>query len=299
MRKLLLLGLVLPLLGLLPACLPRLSPNVQLTAGIEYGLGYVESGNGEFRLDPLLMDMLEPTNIEAENRPAILLIHGGSFESGSRKDEELVYFADKLASAGYVCFLSDYRVKGDGPPPAPDDFRVVNVVDIRIGLEDAVHAAFVDAKTALRFIRANAIDLGVDPGRIAVFGTSAGAFAAIAAGVSPVLDFAGDEGLPIPPENNFTVDPRAQAIISFWGSASPVIDDFDASDPPILVVHGTNDTQLGTFYTEALAIIERASVVGMTYRIHTLIGEGHGPWDATWEGKPLHELTLAFLADFL
>lgn len=290
---------VLPLLGLLSACPPRLSPNVQMTEAIEYGRGYVKARDGGFRLTPLYLDLLEPTNIEPENRPAVLLIHGGSFEGGSRKDGDLVYFADKLASAGYVCFLSDYRVKGDSPPPAPDDFRLVDLGGFRIGLEDAVHAAFVDAKTAMRFIRANAQVFGVDPRRIAVFGESAGAFAAIAAGVTSALDFAGDEGLPIPPENNFTADPRAQAILSFWGSAAPVLDEFDASDPPILVVHGTNDTQIGTFYTEALAIIDRAAVVGMTYRIHTLLGEGHGAWNATWNGKPLHQLALDFLADFL
>ena len=287
------------MLTLLPACPPRLSANVHLIEDVEYGLGYVEGGNDDYTLKSLLLDILEPTDGPVENRPALLLIHGGSFEGGSRKDEDLVAFADKLASAGYVCFLSDYRVSDDNPPPAPEDFRAYDLGGIRIGIEDAVHAAFVDAKTALRFIRKNAAAFGVDPQRIGVFGESAGAFAAIAAGVSPALDYVGDEGLEIPAENNPSVDPRAQVILDFWGSASPVLNDFDVADPPILVVHGTSDTQLGTFYTEAVAIINRADEVGMTYRFHGLFGEGHGAWDATWDGKPLHQLAREFLEDYL
>ena len=294
-------ALVLAAVLALAGCPPRLSHNVKRTEDLVYGAGHVWDARVEtYRLAELLFDLLEPTDIPAENRPAICMVHGGSFEGGSRKDEDLLLFADALASRGYVCFLIDYRVLGNNPPPAPEDLQLVDLGGFRLGIEDAVRAAFVDTKTALRHIRAFAADYGVDPERIAVFGESAGAFAAIAAGVTDPDAFADDgPGFDVPPENNPGVDPRPGAVLDFWGSARPVLDDFDAADPPILVVHGTSDTQLGTFYTEALAIINRCDDVGIPRRIHSLLGEGHGAWDAAWNKKPLWLLAYEFLEDYL
>lgn len=288
---------LLPVLGaafILAGCPPRLSRNVDLTEDLVYGRGYVAADvkAETFALRDLYFDLLEPNDIPRENRPAVLLIHGGSFEGGTRKDEDLVDFADTLASNGYVCFLSDYRLMGD-QPPAPEPYAESE-------LESAVHAAFVDAKVALRYIRANSAAYGVDPERIAVFGESAGAFAALAAGVTDETDFASDgPDFPVPPENNPDMSARVDAAIDFWGSASPVLDEFDPADPPIMIVHGTNDFTFGTFYTEALAIVDACKEQGIPYRLHTLLGEGHGAWDTEWDDRNLAELALEFLAEYV
>lgn len=281
--------------GFLAGC-PRFqfSPNVAITRALVYGLGYVQDGEpGSYRLKDLLFDLLEPTDIPDSNRPAILMIHGGGFDGGSREQDDLVAYADALASEGYVCFLMDYRLQGDRPP-APDGFNETELIR-------AVHAAFVDAKVAIRHIRANSAAYGINPNRIAVFGESAGAFAALAAGVSDATDFLNDgSALPVPEENNLLTDPRPQAVIDFWGSADPVLDEFDGTDPPILVVHGLLDQNLGTTYIPSVTNIASAcDFYGVDCRFVTLVTAGHGAWDETFEGQTLAELSLDYLREVL
>ncbi|HPX42374.1 MAG TPA: alpha/beta hydrolase [Candidatus Hydrogenedentes bacterium] len=164
------------LLALLPALVtgcpkPLFSDNVVRTSDLVYGAGYVEDDTAElgYRLKDLYFDLIEPTDVPATNRPAVLMIHGGSFLTGTKTDENLVRAANGLATKGYVCFLIDYRLDGDKPPTEkswqPD---TEGTKDLNIPSLAAVRAAFVDAKTAMRHIRANSATYGIDPGRIAI-----------------------------------------------------------------------------------------------------------------------------------
>jgi len=287
------LGLPFLLLGLTGCPDVRLARNVSYTKDIVYGLGYVDpSGDGqEYELRELKLDILEPKDIPAINRPGVLLLHGGGFQGGRRDGRDMVRFANELASAGYVCFLAEYRLEGDNPPaPAP----------IAQSIERAAHAAFVDAKVAMRHIRANASAYGVNPDRIGIFGESAGAIAAIAAGISDAGDFSNDGvHFPVPQENHPAFSPTPNVIISFWGSAAPVIDQFDPFDPPMLVVHGVLDTQPATFFTEALRIREACRANNIPLVFIALISEGHRAWNAVYRGKSLPEHTIEFLKEYL
>jgi hypothetical protein len=296
----LLLACVLTGAGLfLQACGPNLSDGVGFESDLVYGKGYFRQRDGDFELQDLYLDVIFPEDAPG-NQPAVCMVHGGGFTGGSREDEELVALADRLASAGYVCFLIDYRLAGE-PPPAPPPYDDLEIP--LFGLDElvpAAHAAFVDTKVALRHIRANADRYGIDPRRIAVFGESAGAFAALAAGVSDPEDFFNDGmGYPVPPENNLSVNPKPQAVIDFWGSASFVLDEFDPSDPPIMIVHGVLDTQPGTFYINALNIRDACVENNIPYTFYTLPFEGHGAWEATVNDKDLATLALEFLETHL
>lgn len=265
----------------------QLSPNVQRTANVEYGQGYVRRGDPQLR--PLFLDILAPTDAPEGPKPGLLLIHGGNFTGGSRRDPELIRFADALASRGYVCFLSDYRLAGEDPP-APPPFDDVPV-------ERAAHAAIVDAKAALRFIAANAAQYNVDVERIAVLGESAGATAALAAGMAPEGAFVQDApALPVPEANHPSTSIRPAAVIEFWGSADQILDQITAGDPPLMIAHGTADTNPGTSFQEAKAIVDRCVEVGLQYEFHPLQGADHGAWNARVNGKGLPELTASFLA---
>jgi len=271
----------------------RIARNVDYTKNVVYGLGYVDpEGEGRnFELRELRFDILEPNDIPAINRPALLLLHGGAFRGGSRDQSDLVRFANELASAGYVCFLAEYRLMRDNPP-APG-----HIAD---PAERAAHAAFVDAKAAMRHIRARAADYGVNPDRIGVFGESAGAIAAFVVGISGAGDFSRDGSqFPIPAENFPAFSPVPQVIIGFWGSAAPVLDQFDPFDPPIMVVHGLLDTQPGTFYREALNIRSAARANDIPFTLHTLVSHGHRAWTAVHQGKSLAAHTLDFLEEHL
>ncbi len=277
-------------------CPSTFSPNVTYTTNLTYGSGYVSKAGteGEYQLKPLPFDLLAPNDLSGILKPAVVMIHGGGFTGGSRADDDLLLVANRLASQGYVCFLTDYRLIGDGPPPA-GDFPKYDFPS-----PDAVRAAIVDAKTALRYVRANAALYEVDLDRIALFGESAGSVAALAAGLSGPEEFADDgPGFPAPPENNPGVNPVPQAIIDCWGSADVFTDMFDADDPPIMIWHGTNDFMLGTFFTSALLIRDKCEEFEIPYRFYPLLGEGHGAWDAEYDGKDLSTTILAFLHDLM
>ena len=101
-------------------------------------------------------------------RPAIILVHGGSWARGDRSRMERV--ARKAAERGYVAVNIEYRL-------APDDRYPAQVVDVL---------------DAVCWVRENAEDLGVDPGRIALWGYSAGGHLSLLAAARP--DLASDQG---------------------------------------------------------------------------------------------------------
>lgn len=277
---------------------PPLSPGVSRVQDLTYGKGYVASG-GSHVLNDLYFDLIE-LDSTAENRPAVLMIHGGSFESGDKAEERMVRQADALALAGYVCFLINYRLKDDNPP-APEDWTpdsnspLFDALDLR----EPMHAAFVDAKTAMRYIRANASAYRVDPDRIVLWGESAGAFAALAAGLTGDNLFSSDgPGFDVPDENNPGVDTRPAVIVELWGSAAPVINAFDSSDPPIMILHGSLDFTVGISLEPALAIRDQCEAKGIPYVYYPIAGADHGVWDAEVDGKDLATLTKAFLETY-
>ncbi len=270
------------------------SDGVTYTQDHVYGLGYTsqEADSDVYQLTPLYFDLLQPSDSAPSDKPAIVMIHGGSFESGTKTDLDLLYLADILTLNGYICFLIDYRLSGDNPPPI-DSFEKMNIPS-----PSTVHAAFVDAKVALRYVRTHTEDYGIDPNRIAVFGESAGAFAALAAGVSDDDDFVNDgPDFSVPPENNPEVSARPAVILDCWGSAELVLDEFDANDPPIFIWHGFEDTTVPML--SALNIREQCEDHAIPYAYYLLWGEGHGAWDARYDDKDLATHILEFLAQYM
>jgi acetyl esterase/lipase len=108
-----------------------------------------------------------------EKHMALIHLHGGGFRGGSKAD-----LADKVApitALGYVSIAAQYRLSGVAKWPAQ----------------------IADVKTAIRWSRANAASLGIDPKRIAVVGYSAGGHLALfAAGTANRPEFEGAGGNP-------------------------------------------------------------------------------------------------------
>jgi|GEM_PF-596813 len=259
---------------------------------ITYGSGYVAGEDGSARtLTPLLMDVIEPEDDGSVIRPAVILVHGGSFESGSKEDENHRAMAQKLAAAGYVCFLINYRLIGDNPP-APESYADV--------MSRAVHAAVVDVKTALRHVHAHAGEYRIDTARIALLGDSAGAIAVLAGGLSHNDRFMNDgPEYPVPPENNPNVDARAAAIVNLWGSGDFFPELFTPGSPPIMTVHGGKDFTVGVSLMPALNIDRWCKENGITHVFYPLPDAGHGAWDADIEGKTLSEAVTDFLNTYV
>ena len=122
--------------------------------------------------------------------PALLMIHGGGWNSGDRSLQ--VPMAQQIAKAGYVTIPVEYRLIPEALYPA--------------GLHDI--------KTAVRWVRKNCKKYGIDPDRIAVSGCSAGAQLATLVGVtngSARHEGKGQWG---------KVSSRVQAIVSMDGIAT-------------------------------------------------------------------------------
>lgn len=92
--------------------------------------------------------------------PVAAFIHGGGWVEGSR--QQVTSKLSPLLDAGFAVASIDYRLSSDARFPA----------------------AVQDAKAAVRWVRANAARLGLDPDSIAAWGESAGANLATLLGVT-------------------------------------------------------------------------------------------------------------------
>lgn len=265
----------------------------QMIRDVVYGQAYFGlTPSGPYELRDLLLDAYLPEKAADGLRPAVVMVHGGSFMEGGKGDRKLIEIARHLCEHGYACFSIDYRLIRDFPPAAPPFDATM--------LQAALHAAYVDAKTAIRFVRAHAAEYGLDADRIAVLGESAGAFAALAAGVSDPEAFTADRAdLPVPEMNNPGASGKPNAVVELWGSAEPVLDLFDAADPPIMVAHGSEDIHLSVPFGLARKIKDTCDAKGIPCRFYPIAGEDHGAWNGNYEGKSLKALILEFLDEFL
>ncbi len=102
----------------------------------------------------------------SDHRPAIVFYFGGGWRSGS--PTQFATHAQYLASRGMVAICVEYRVQS------------------RHGVNVAQCVA--DAKSAMRWVRSHAGELGIDPQRIASAGGSAGGHLAAAVALLPGHD---------------------------------------------------------------------------------------------------------------
>lgn len=286
-------SLVLVLLLSLAGC-PGPAPvgGLQVEKDVVYGVGYArESVDSDWYLKDLLLDVYK-TDDTSSPKPAVVVVHGGSFNEGSKEKEEIVSLARYLAHRGYVVFPINYRLTADHPA-APSYWSVFN-------LTATVHAASVDTKAAVRFVRANAGRFGVDPDRIGLIGESAGAIAGVAVAVGDEDRFNRDSGsLPVPEQNLPEVSDAVGAYVHLWGGADHVLLDLDGSDPPIMIVHGEDDD---TFFASAGAserLHAGLELLGIPHEYYEAENTGHGAWDYRLRLQSLNALILAFLQEYL
>ena len=107
-----------------------------------------------------------------DQRPCIVFFYGGGWVGGS--PSQFVKQSEYFATRGLVGVRVEYRVlpKGDKGPPL---------------------VCCADAKSALRYVRSHAGELGIDPHRIAAAGGSAGGHLAAFTGLVKGLDDASDD----------------------------------------------------------------------------------------------------------
>jgi hypothetical protein len=281
---------------------------VNITEDITYaeGLSHDSWNSANTSVVSLLMDSYVPDN-DLQNRPLLMLIHGGGFSGGSKQQKALVDMSNYYASRGFVVFSIDYRLRGDiGTIPQEWIDATTNVDPAELGQLLAIYPAHRDSKAALRWIIANADNYHIDTNYITVGGGSAGAITSIGLGVSELSDY--KDEISLSEDNtlsttNLSQTYEVQTILDFWGSnvSIEILESiyghqrFDSNDPAMFIAHGTEDTTVPFSSAKDLKTICETNEVDFIY--YPLEGRGHGPWGATVNGKSLSDLSFDFIVD--
>ncbi len=231
----------------------------------------------------LKLTIVNPPDWKAsDQRPVMVFFHGGGWTGGG--PTQFTQHSDYLATRGLVCIQVEYRLieKGDKGPP-------VNCV--------------ADAKSAMRWVRSHAAELGIDPDRIGAGGGSAGGHLAAFVGMVEGLD---------DPQDDLKISPKANALALFnpvfdngpdqgWGHArvgdrykefSPA-HNITPDDPPAIIFLGTQDKLI------PVAVVERFKAnmekTGVRCEAKFYEGQGHGFFNSGKGGKMefYHDTLLA------
>jgi len=261
---------------------------------IEKNIAYAGTDNPRQALDLALPEK------RATDRPlaVIAYIHGGGWRQGS-KDGGLNRLGAYLATGRYAGVSIGYRLSGEAKWPQQ----------------------LYDCKAAIRWLKANSKKYGLDPKRIAVYGTSAGGHLVAMLGVTgnnkelegdlgpykdysgsvaAVLDYFGPTQFLLMNSKPSKIDhdaPRSPESLLIGGAIQENKEKTLHAAPmsyiskkacPFLIVHGTKDMAVPFHQSEILdKALDKLEVESILIRVE---GGGHGV-----RGTPLDKLGLAFL----
>jgi acetyl esterase/lipase len=213
-----------------------------------------------------LLDLLPPADLATTPgalHPAIVFLHSGGFISGSRVN--IVDAVTAQQTRGWFVVAADFRLAPDHVFPEPNQ----------------------DVDRVIRWTRLHGRQLGIDPDKLIVLGTSAGGALSLAAGADPGR-FVGPD---LPPELA-RVEPRLAGAVSVAGPSLLAA----MYDQPVGWGHATVAAHLGCGDTCTRAQLAAASAQSMVRptpppglfifgEVDTLVpADIHGyPLKALWE----------------
>ena len=287
------MGVLALALGFSAALLPAAEPEKTVT--VETDIEYATAGDEKLELDIAIPKGDGPF-------PCVVMFHGGAWQfgsrnqmSGSRRDsngKRGSSWIEQAAEKGYVAASVSYRLAPKHKFPAMIE----------------------DARSAVRFLRANARKYKIDSEKFAAMGFSAGGHLALLCGmcdksagfdvgnhldqsgqVQCVIDFFGptdlklyavSEGL----EEGYIVPvfgKEAKTDATIYKKASPITY-VDKKSPPVLILHGTFDLIVPIKHSESLR--KKMTDAGATVQLMTVPFGGHGGWSAKEMAKPTTEM---------
>ena len=203
-----------------------------------------------------------------EKRMALVHFHGGGFARGSK--DTMGDRVTPIAARGYVSIAAQYRLSGVAKWPSQIE----------------------DARTHVRWVRANASLLGIDPARIGIVGYSAGGHIALFTATQPDMALAACVAFyPATDVRNV-----AQALMP-PGSDETVIRDASPLThiregyPPTVIFHGLSDVTIPPENSEHLLEVLRAAKIPS--ELHTFAGVPHA-----FDSHPEFAQSCAVLTDF-
>lgn len=163
------------------------------------------------------------------SRPCMIFAFGGGFVRGERDTPYYMTYFESLAREGIVVVSIDYRL---GLRNLGGKIGVKSMIDV---MERAVCVAVEDIYAATNYILSNAVAWGVDPQKIMLSGSSAGAIASLQAEWHRCNGSAIAEVLP--------ADFRYAAVVACAGAifSADGRPKFRSEPAPMLLFHGTSD----------------------------------------------------------
>lgn len=235
--------------------------------------------------DPLRLDAYAPVTRPTVKTPAVIFVHGGAWTSGD-KSEWATEANDLVANTGWSAFSINYTLNSGAP----------------------FFYEHTDVQKALRWVKANAATLGIDPDRVALVGSSAGGQLAMLAGtlgsgpasgadrVKAVVSWSGISDMiglvqtygcqwticwQAAPRavQQYEVLPLASAY-GRWYATSPIAN-VDPSDPSMLLVNSTNEI---VPVNQMTAMASRLGANGVPVSTMAIAGSAHasGYWAVAW-----------------
>ena len=212
------------------------------------------------------LDLAVPEVESDRPRPAIVLVHGGGWVRGDKRNPNFVELMLDYAARGYVAINVNYRL---------DPSKLPCVKDV---------------KCAVRWLRAHAAKYNVDPGRIGAYGNSAGAHLVAMLGLSdgePLLDSGpwlehsssvqAVAASATPTRPNVPGGTEADRAL-----ISPLTYAF-ADAPPFLLFHEASDRTVNVSNSDDLvSALKNAGASDVNYKRYT-DGSGHGVFRANFE----------------
>ncbi|GAB5476229.1 MAG: alpha/beta hydrolase [Maribacter sp.] len=210
----------------------------------------------------LMLEVYRPATMTSSKKyPAMVFFFGGGWKGGSTKqfEPQAQYFAQR----GIVCFLADYRVESrQGTTP---------------------FESLMDAKSAIRYIRANAEKFQVDSDKVIAAGGSAGghlaAATALIEGYSESTDDLSISAIPDalvlfnPVIDNGPGGYGHERIGDAYKTFSP-LHNIKQGAPPTLLFLGTKDHLIPVETSRYYNIVMEK--VGSRCDLHLFEGESHG-----------------------
>jgi len=193
---------------------------------------YGEAKNIKNEMETLMLDIFMPSADTMKKRPLIVFIHGGGFQNGNRKVSITQRTVRQFVPKGYVVSCISYRL-GIEDPKSNKDYA------------EAMYRAQQDARTAIRFLKANATRWNIDTAQVFVCGTSAGAMTSLALAYMDEQEVPKEVNInkwgPLEGNNeNNAYSSKVKAVMNLWGS---MIDYrwINQGDVPLYNTAGTED----------------------------------------------------------
>jgi acetyl esterase/lipase len=210
---------------------------VKVAGGVTFG---PENGNK--------LDIWATAKKSDKPRPVLVFFYGGGWANGMRT--EYSYAARPFVEAGYIVVLPDYR----------------KVPEVRFP------GFLQDSAAAVKWVQANIAQYGGDPGRVSVAGHSAGAYNALMLAMDP--QWLGDRpvtsAISLAGAADFYPFTSKRAIEAMSNAPDPLatqpISFVGKNVPPILLIHGTDDTVVRIRNANSLYAKQQAAGGDITLR---------------------------------